>query len=94
MAKQVKARHILVKDEKLAHELLDRVKNGEGFESIARSYSKCPSGQKGGNLGWFKRGQMVRPFENAAFSIKKKGLFPEVVKTEFGFHIIEVLDSK
>jgi parvulin-like peptidyl-prolyl isomerase len=86
--KEVTASHILVKDKKVAEELLAKIKNGADFAHMAEKYSKCPSGKKGGSLGCFKRGQMVPKFENAAFGLKV-GEVSEIVPTQFGFHIIK-----
>lgn len=87
MAK-VKASHILVKKKSLAEELLQQLKAGEKFSKLAKQHSECPSGKRGGNLGFFTRGQMVKPFENAAFNLKK-GEISDIVKTDFGYHIIK-----
>ena len=62
---EFKANHILVRDITAAERICQRIKAGESFESLARAYSTCPSKSKGGDLGWFKEGQMVPPFENA-----------------------------
>jgi len=91
MAKKVNASHILVSTKEQADELLKKLELGSSFESLAQQYSKCPSGKKGGSLGWFGRGQMVREFENAAFSLQK-GKTSQPVKTQFGWHIIKVND--
>lgn len=93
MAKSVNAAHILVKKEDEAKQLLARINNGESFADLAKKYSLCPSGKKGGELGWFNRGQMVPEFENAAFE-GQKGKVVGPVKTQFGWHIIRVLDQK
>lgn len=85
----VRASHILVDTEEEALELKKRIENGESFESLAREYSKCMSREKGGNLGFFKRGQMVKPFEDAAFSLPV-GVVSDPVKTEYGWHLIKV----
>jgi len=83
-----KASHILVQDKVLAEAILKRLKEGGSFETLARDFSKCPSRSKGGDLGWFGEGQMVKPFEDA---VKKtaKGRIMGPVKTQFGFHIIK-----
>ena len=72
-----------------AEELLKKIKEGANFEELAKAESSCPSGQKGGDLGMFERGQMVPPFEEAAFAMKP-GEISEVVETQFGYHIIKV----
>lgn len=83
--------HILVKSEQEANSVLFDLRNGKSFEEAARSKSLCPSGKKGGDLGWFGRGQMVREFETAAFSLAK-GDLSKPVKTQFGWHIIKLVD--
>ena len=93
MAKQVNAAHILVDTEKKASELKQRVLGGESFADMAKKYSMCPSGKKGGDLGWFGRGQMVKEFENAALS-GKKGEVAGPVRTEFGWHLLLIKDVK
>ncbi len=92
MAVKINASHILVKTEEEAKTILEEVKAGKNFEDIAKTKSLCPSGKKGGNLGWFTHGQMVREFEKAAFSLKK-GQISQPVKTQFGWHIIKVIDT-
>ena len=84
-----RASHILVKDRSGAEDLLKRLKQGAQFESLAREFSTCPSKSSGGDLGWFGRGKMVKPFEDAAFSLKP-GQISDPVKTQFGYHIIRV----
>jgi peptidyl-prolyl cis-trans isomerase C len=93
MAKSVNAAHILVNSEKDAQNILARLEKGESFEALAKRFSKCPSKSKGGNLGWFGKGDMVPEFENAAFNAKK-GEVVGPVKTEFGYHLILVKDLK
>ncbi len=88
---EVSALHILVKTREKALELQYRILNGEGFEELAKEYSFCPSGQKGGTLGYFKRGQMVPEFEEAAFKLDKNQV-SQPVETEFGWHLIKVVD--
>jgi len=92
MAK-VNASHILVKTEEQANAVLKEIEAGKSFEQFAKEKSLCPSGKKGGSLGWFSHGQMVREFEKAAFSLKK-GEISRPVKTQFGWHIIKVKDRK
>jgi len=93
MAKKVNASHILVKGEGRAQELLDRISGGESFAKLAEEYSECPSRKRGGSLGWFGRGQMVREFEKAAFDTDK-GAVVGPIKTEFGWHLIQIKDKK
>lgn len=100
------ARHILLKlppgageaDKRsvreLAESILARVKKGEDFAALAKSMSQDPgSASKGGDLGWFGRGQMVKPFEDAVFNTPP-GQFAPVVETPYGFHVIEVLGER
>ncbi len=86
----VGASHILVDNEEKANELLAKIRAGEiSFEDAARTESSCPSGEKGGDLGTFGRGQMVPEFENACFAMQI-GEISEPVKTQFGWHIIRL----
>jgi len=89
---EVRASHILVGDENLARELKNKVDIGDDFAKLAQTYSKCPSKAKGGDLGFFKRGRMVPPFEKFCFKGKKGDT--GVVKTQFGWHVIKVTDIK
>lgn len=86
---QVNASHILVDDEKTANKLKKEIDNGADFVKIAKKHSKCPSGENGGKLGFFGKGQMVKEFEEAAFSLPV-GVVSKPVKTEFGYHLIMV----
>lgn len=89
---QVTASHILVRTEEEAKKLLEEIKKGGSFEELARENSLCPSGRNGGSLGTFGRGQMVREFEEACFSGKKGEI--KLVKTEFGWHLIKIVDTE
>jgi len=92
MAK-AKARHILVSSKETCEDLKTRIEGGEDFSEIAREYSQCPSGKQGGDLGEFSPGQMVPEFDEVVFSAEiKKVQGP--VKTNFGYHLIEVTDRK
>ncbi len=94
MASQVHASHILVKTQEEARSILNDLKAGKvSFAKAAEDKSMCPSGRRGGDLGWFARGRMVREFENAAFSLDK-GEVSGLVRTEFGWHIIKCLEAK
>jgi parvulin-like peptidyl-prolyl isomerase len=93
MVTQVRASHILVNTEQQANDILVQLKAGKKFEELAKSCSSCPSGQNGGDLGFFTRGKMVPEFEQAAFSLKK-GEVSAPVRTAFGYHIIKVTDTK
>jgi peptidyl-prolyl cis-trans isomerase C len=88
MASEIRASHILVVNETHCKELIAKIKAGASFEDIARECSKCPSGQKGGDLGYFGKGKMVAQFENAAFKLNV-GEISGPVKTPFGYHIIK-----
>lgn len=91
MVSKVNASHILVKTETEALACLTYMRQGRSFEDLAREKSLCPSEKKGGILGWFGRGQMVKEFETAAFSAKK-GQIVGPVKTQFGWHLIKIND--
>ncbi len=92
MVNKVHAAHILVKSEGEAKELLNKIKGGENFGEMAKKHSQCPSGKSGGDLGWFGKNMMVREFEIAAFE-GEKGQVVGPVKTQFGWHLIRVLDK-
>jgi parvulin-like peptidyl-prolyl isomerase len=91
MLNKVHCAHILVKSEKEAKEVLERLKRGEKFSSVAKAVSNCPSRKHGGDLGTFTRGKMVKEFEKAAFALSK-GSTSAIVKTKFGCHIIKRLE--
>jgi peptidyl-prolyl cis-trans isomerase C len=92
-AKQVRARHILVKDEKEAIAVEAELKKGTDFATVAKDKSSCPSAAKGGDLGFFTRDRMVKEFSDTAFALKV-GEVSAPVKTQFGYHIIEVVEIK
>ena len=91
MSNKVRCSHILVKTEKEANTVLERLKKGEKFANIAKQVSLCPSKKRGGDLGTFSRGKMVKEFEKAAFALQKGQTSP-IVKTKFGYHIIKRLE--
>jgi peptidyl-prolyl cis-trans isomerase C len=102
---QVKASHILIKVDadtveaqkaearKKIETVQQKVKDGGDFAELAKEYSEGPSKDRGGDLGYFKRGQMVKPFEDAAFAMKTNEV-SGIIETRFGYHIIKVYDKK
>lgn len=102
---RVGASHILLKadttaeeiDQEKARKKMEMIRQklmaGEDFATLAETYSDCPSRTNGGDLGYFGRGQMVKPFEDAAFELNS-GEVSSIVKTEFGFHLIKVFDKQ
>lgn len=98
--REVQALHILVPTEDEAIKIRNEIVAGQtknevfyNFMSAAKKYSKCPSGASGGILGYFGRGDMVKPFEEAAFNLPN-GQVSEPVKTQFGYHLIYVVSKK
>jgi peptidyl-prolyl cis-trans isomerase C len=91
MTDKVHCAHILVKTEQEAKAVLDRLKKGEKFANIAQEVSLCPSKKRGGDLGTFGRGKMVKEFETASFALQK-GQISGIVKTKYGYHIIKRLE--
>jgi len=90
---QMKASHILVKTEKEAKDILSQIKAGGNFEELAKKNSVDSSAAKGGDLGWFGQGTMVPAFEKAAMGLKE-GQVSDVVKSDFGFHIIKLTGKR
>jgi len=86
---RAKARHILVKTEKECNDLKKEIEGGADFGDIAKKKSECPSGRKGGDLGEFTPGQMVKEFDTVVFS-EEIGKVHGPVKTQFGYHLIEI----
>jgi peptidyl-prolyl cis-trans isomerase C len=91
MPDKVHCAHVLVKTEQEAKTVIERLNKGEKFANIAKEMSLCPSGKRGGDLGTFTRGKMVKEFETAAF-VLQKGQTSPMVKTKFGYHIIKRLE--
>ena len=92
---EVHARHILVETEDEAKAIIAELKNGGDFAKIAGEKSKDPgSAAQGGDLGYFSRGQMVPPFEEAAFNLEVGSITETPVKSDFGFHVIKVEDKR
>ena len=102
---QVRASHILIKVDpgagesqkvearKKVEKIQEKVRKGEDFAALAKEFSEGPSSAKGGDLGYFRRGQMAKPFEEAAFTLRP-GEVSDIVETEFGYHLIKVIDKK
>jgi peptidyl-prolyl cis-trans isomerase C len=102
---KVRASHILVKvdaqadeDQKAAarkklEQIRDKLSEGDDFAALAKTSSDCPSSAKGGDLGYFERGKMVKPFEDAVFALKL-GEISDVVETRFGYHLIKLTDRE
>ena len=89
MTEKIRARHILVPTLAEAMDAHEKItKQGESFETLAKQLSKCPSGPNGGDLGFFLRGQMVKPFEDAAFELQVNKVSTPV-QTQFGYHLIQ-----
>ncbi|UJF16971.1 peptidylprolyl isomerase [Vibrio sp. SS-MA-C1-2] len=89
MAQTAHALHILVKHKEKADDIMAQLKKGAKFQTLAKKYSTCPSGKKGGDLGEFRKGQMVPQFDKAVF--QGEVITPQLVKTKFGWHIVKVL---
>lgn len=93
MVSKIRASHILVDKHSQALRVLEDLEAGKDFKSLARERSTCPSRKRGGDLGFFGRGQMVKEFERAAFALKV-GEVSGPVKTQFGYHIIKKTAEK
>jgi peptidyl-prolyl cis-trans isomerase C len=91
---EYKARHILVKDEAKAKELIGKLDGGADFAELAKQHSTGPTGKDGGDLGWFSPDMMVEPFRNAMVVLEKGKYTKEPVKTQFGWHVIVLEDSR
>lgn len=83
------ARHILVKTEQACLDLKKQIEGGADFAALAKSHSQCPSGQRGGALGEFGPGQMVKEFDTVVFNAEV-GKVHGPVKTQFGYHLLEI----
>ena len=91
---EIKASHILMDTESEAIDVINMLNDGDDFAELAKNKSTGPSGPSGGDLGWFKRGQMVPPFEKAAFSLNKNEISQKPVQTQFGWHVIKIFDKR
>ena len=88
---KARARHILVESEDACTQLKQQIADGADFANLAKEHSTCPSGQQGGDLGEFGPGQMVREFDDVVFSAEVNQV-QGPVKTQFGYHLLEVLE--
>lgn len=88
---KARARHILVADEAACNQIKQQIADGADFADLAREHSTCPSGKQGGDLGEFGPGQMVREFDDVVFNADV-GTVQGPVKTQFGYHLLEVLE--
>jgi peptidyl-prolyl cis-trans isomerase C len=91
---EVHARHILVTSEEEANKIIAQLKGGADFAALAKKFSTDPGAQKGGDLGWFKQGDMLPEFGAAAFALKPGQFTDKPVRTRFGWHVIQVLEVK
>jgi len=91
MGNKIHCAHILVEKLSLAQEIKTKISKGESFANLAKHHSLDSSKKRGGDLGFFVRGTMVQEFEKAAFALEK-GQVSDIVKTQFGYHIIKRLD--
>lgn len=91
---EISARHILVKTRQEAEAIVKELDSGKDFAELAKEKSTGPSGPNGGSLGFFSRGQMVKPFEDAAFELEVGTFTKEPVETQFGWHVIKVEDKR
>ena len=91
---EVHAQHILVPTKEQAEKIIAELKGGADFADLAKKYSTDPAAANGGDLGWFKKGDMVPAFADAAFNLKPGEVVQEPVQTQFGWHVIKVLDKR
>ncbi|MEO1112466.1 MAG: peptidylprolyl isomerase [Pseudomonadota bacterium] len=91
---EVNARHILVNEKAEAEDLIKALDGGADFVELAKEKSTGPSGPNGGDLGYFGKGQMVKPFEDAVFELEPGAYTPEPVQTQFGWHVIKLEDKR
>lgn len=91
---EMKARHILVKDKAEAEAIIKELDGGADFAELAREKSTGPSGPNGGDLGFFTKGQMVKPFEEATAALEPGQYTKEPVQTQFGWHVIKLEEKR
>jgi len=92
LGERVRVRHIMVRTREEAQEIKRRLHQGEDFITLAQRYSIWPTKERGGDLGYIERGMVNKSFERAAFALKNPGDLSDIVKTEFGYHIIRLED--
>jgi len=92
MVREARCSHILVDSQQEAYDIYNQINAGANFAQLAMQRSKCPSKYKGGDLGWFGRGQMVKPFEDAAFGYNVGDM--TVIQTQFGWHVIYITGQR
>jgi len=90
---ELRARHILVNTEEEANDIVERLNRGDDFAALAKEFSKGPEAEAGGDIGYFGKGDMVEPFDKAVFALKVNGI-SEPVQTQFGWHVIQLLDKR
>ena len=93
-AVEVQASHILVSEEEVAKAIIEELAAGADFATLAQERSEGPSASRGGDLGFFERGDMVPPFADAAFAMEPGQITDAPVKTQFGWHVIQVTDRR
>jgi len=86
---RLRASHILLRSREEADEILKRIKKGESFEELAKKHSLDPTAVKGGDIGYFRKGQLIPEIEEAAFALKKDEI-SDIIQSTFGFHVIKV----
>ncbi len=91
---EYRARHILVKTEAEGNDLVSKLDKGNDFTELAKTYSTGPSAPRGGDLGYFREGQMVKPFENAVKLLDTGKYTKKPVQTNFGWHVIKLEDKR
>jgi parvulin-like peptidyl-prolyl isomerase len=89
----IRASHILVSSEDKINWIYKELQNGRDFAKLAKDYSMCPSKERGGDLGFFNKGQMVKEFDDVAFKMKE-GDISKPIKTQFGYHVIKLTGKK
>jgi parvulin-like peptidyl-prolyl isomerase len=92
MADKIRCAHILVEKQSVALEIIAKLKKGDSFAKLAEQYGMDSTRKRGGDLGFFGRGMMVKEFENAAFALQPGQITEQPVRTQFGYHVIKRLE--